>query len=476
MKLGETLVNAGLVTEDQVAQALANQTHTGLRLGAALVSIGAITEQRLDAFLRRTPAEPTRIDATGLDEAFLLSHLIKQAYVDRLDNVAQLSRASKLSPGIVADLVQMAVDRALFRAVGERAGAMAYALTDAGNRWAQQALEQSQYVGPAPVALEQFIDLVGRQKITNRIVRPAMVRQAVEGLTIAESFMEKLGPALNSGRPILMYGPPGNGKTSVARRFAGIFDDPIYLPYAVMIGGQVMRVFDPNLHEALPVAAERPSDMPSIARVELPDARWVYCRRPFVVAGGELTLEMLDLQYDETSRFYEAPLHVKASGGCFVIDDFGRQLVQPTALLNRWIVPMENRIDFLKLRNGKSFEIPFEALLVFSTNLEPEDLMDPAFLRRLPYKIEVGAPSREAYRTILEGECKTFGLTMTDAVFDRIVQAVTGTKAMELAAYQPRFIVDQVVATCQFLGEPPHFEDRFIDYAVDNLKITEHRS
>jgi hypothetical protein len=242
-----------------------------------------------------------------------------------------------------------------------------------------------------------------------------------------------------------------------------------------MVGGQVMRVFDQNLHEPLPLAMDRPADMPSIARVELPDARWVYCRRPFVVAGGELTLEMLDLQYDESARFYEAPLHVKASGGCFVIDDFGRQLVQPTALLNRWIVPMENRIDFLKLRNGKSFEIPFEALLVFSTNLEPEDLMDPAFLRRLPYKIEVGAPSIDAYRRIFEAECGSVGLTMTDAAFDRIVQVVTGTKAMELAAYQPRFIVDQIVATCQFLGEPPHFEDRFIDYAVDNLKITAHR-
>jgi len=190
-----------------------------------------------------------------------------------------------------------------------------------------------------------------------------------------------------------------------------------------------------------------------------------------VVTGGELTLEMLDLRYDPSGHYYEAPLHLKALGGCFVIDDFGRQLVSPTALLNRWIVPLESRIDFLKLHTGKSFSIPFEELVIFSTNLEPEDLMDPAFLRRLPYKIEVGAPSLEIYRRIFEKECERQGLPLPVEVFEYIVYKLKKEKAMELAAFQPKFIVDQVVATCRFMKEAPHFEPRFIEYALNNLRV-----
>ena len=187
--------------------------------------------------------------------------------------------------------------------------------------------------------------------------------------------------------------------------------------------------------------------------------------------GGELTLEMLDLRYDETGRFYEAPLHMKALGGCFFIDDFGRQLVSPTHLLNRWIVPLESRYDFLKLHTGKSFRIPFEELVIFSTNLDPEDLMDPAFLRRLPYKIEVGGPDAGRYRRIMQAECERNGMKLTEEIFAYVVNKLRREKQMDLAAYQPRFIVDQVVATCRFLEQPPHFEARYIDYALDNLRV-----
>jgi hypothetical protein len=246
----------------------------------------------------------------------------------------------------------------------------------------------------------------------------------------------------------------------------------IYVPYAISIEGQIIRIFDPSIHIAInDPAKKKEDDGLSFLRTEEFDVRWVACRRPFVMAGGELTLEMLDLRYDETGHFYEAPLHVKALGGCFVIDDFGRQLVSPTNLLNRWIVPLESRVDYLKLHTGKTFSIPFEELVIFSTNLEPEDLMDPAFLRRLPYKTEVGAPSIELYKRIFERESERQGMIMLDDDFAMIVYKIIEEKQLEFAAYHPKFIVDQVVASCRFMGQEPHFEPRFIDYAIDNLRV-----
>jgi hypothetical protein len=270
---------------------------------------------------------------------------------------------------------------------------------------------------------------------------------------------------------MLLYGPPGNGKTSIALSFANVFRDVIYMPYAVSVEGQIIRVFDTSFHVVFNPTTLDDESRISFARREEYDSRWVPCGRPFVFTGGELTLEMLDLRYDEASNFYEAPLHVKALGGCFVIDDFGRQLVSPTNLLNRWIVPLENKVDYLKLHTGTSFAIPFEEMVIFSTNLEPESLMDPAFLRRLPYKIEVGPPSLSLYKEIFDKECERAGMTLTLEIFDLIVQRITVEKQLGLAGYQPKFIVDQVVATCRFMEQQPHFEPRFIEYAIDNLRV-----
>jgi len=270
---------------------------------------------------------------------------------------------------------------------------------------------------------------------------------------------------------MLLYGPPGNGKTSITQSFATVFDSVIYLPYAVMIDGQIMRVFDPSIHVPINNGDAGRRNPVNALRREQYDARWVAIRRPFVVAGGELTLEMLDLRYDMTTGFYEAPLHIKALGGCFVIDDFGRQIVSPTTLLNRWIVPMESRVDYLKLHTGKSFSIPFEALVIFSTNLDPEDLVDPAFLRRLPYKIEVGAPSLETYVTIFQDVCKKAGVPLTEEALKIIVHKVKVEKGMEFAAYHARFIIDQVLAISRFMDEPPRIDKRSIDYALKNLKL-----
>jgi DNA polymerase III delta prime subunit len=468
--LGELLVLTKIVTRAQLDEALKRQSQGGGRLGDNLVALGALSQEALEAFLARVPHEPDDLQDTGVNSLDLLNLLLKHIYTTRIETVVQFTDALKLPPHLVQELVRMGVARELLVAMGSTGSTMRYTLSEQGRRWAQDALKGSQYIGPAPVSLDAFCERVRLQKISSEQVTFGNIRDALNGYNVTDEFIRKIGPGLNSGRAMLLYGPPGNGKTTVALSFANVFNTVIYMPYAVMIEGQIMRVYDPSLHApATPEAGS--GEFSGGLRREESDARWVPIRRPFVVTGGELTLEMLDLSYDPMAGFYEAPLHLKALGGCFVIDDFGRQIVSPENLLNRWIVPMESRLDYLKLHTGKSFSIPFEALVIFSTNLNPEDLMDAAFLRRLPYKIEVGGPSPENYRAIFEKLTGQLGIEFTDDMFATILHKVTAERQMELAAYHPRFIVDQVVAIARFMGTNPRFDSGSIDYALDNLKV-----
>jgi DNA polymerase III delta prime subunit len=472
MQLGPLLVRAKLITVEQMTAALARQAVEGGHFGDQLVAAGDLTRDQLEAFLHKTPTEPDSIEATGIDESELVGLMMKLIYTWRLESAREFADAIKLPSHVILKLIRIAIDQKLLYARGVRAdnaSAMNYAMTELGQKWAIDALQRSQYTGPAPVTLDVFNERVNMQKITNEIITFQRVRQSVTDLAMEDTLIEQAGPALNSGRAILLYGPPGNGKTTFALRLANVFSDLIYIPYAVSVEGQIIRVFDPSIH--VPIASDAADVAASILRGEAIDARWVACKRPFVVAGGELTLEMLDLRYDETSKFYEAPLHMKALGGCFVIDDFGRQLVSPTVLLNRWIVPLESRIDYLKLHTGKSFSIPFDELVIFSTNLEPEDLMDPAFLRRLPYKIEIGGPSVEMFRSIFRKECKLHGIDLADDIFAEIVHKIQVEKELDLAKFQPRFLMEQVVASCRFMEQPPSLVPRFLDYAIDNLRV-----
>ncbi len=474
-RLGDLLIKAKLIKEEDVTRALERMRSEGRRLGDNLVAIGAIDQRTLDRFIHRTPKEPKNIAETGIDETELLALLMKAIYTSALTTVPQYIEALKLAPQIVNDLTRMAIDRQLLYTLGTRnpqsAVGIVYALTEEGRRWTVDQMSRSGYVGPAPVPLADFVEMMALQKPTNERISPDRVRAAVKDLVLADDIVEQIGPALNSGRAILLYGTPGNGKTSVALSFASVFSDVIHVPYAIWIEGQIIRFHDPRVHIGVSTETEKKDDGESFIRRETYDMRWVSCRRPFVITGGELTLEMLDMRYDREGHYYEAPLHMKALGGCFFIDDFGRQLVSPASLLNRWIVPLENRVDYLKLHTGKTFSIPFEELVIFSTNLEPEKLMDPAFLRRLPYKIEVNPPNLVYYRSIFERECGRHGLALREDVFKYIVYLVKEEMGMELAAYHPKFIVDQVVATCRFLGEIPELRSPYVDYAINNLGV-----
>ncbi len=468
------LVRAGLLSDEEIANAANSQSLSGRALGEHLPAPADTEPEVTDPHQNRAPREPASLAHTGIDSTDLLLLLLKLIHIERLYTVAQFSNAIKLPPHLVAELVRTAVERHLLQSNGSPDSKFAnirYALTDDGKREALDALQITRYTGPAPVPLDDFTQQIARQKLNNEVITPQRIREALADLVVDERLVEQSGPAMTSCRAILLYGPPGNGKTSVAVRLATVFEEVIFVPHAISIDGQIIRVFDMAVHE--PVEHDLPvrEDDFSLIRHSPHDLRWVPCRRPIVVTGGELTLEMLDLRYDNISNLYEAPLHMKALGGCLFIDDFGRQLLSPTHLLNRWIVPLESRMDFLRLQNGKTFRIPFEELLIFSTNLDPEDLMDTAFLRRLPYKIEVPAPSLEHFYGIFEIETAKYGMDFNDQVFDRIVNRITQEKGLELAAYHPRFIVEQVAATCRFLGLPIHLNQRFVDHAIDNLRV-----
>ena len=478
MRLGELLLRAKLITEESLAAALGRQSVYGGDLGENLIALGVIERRIIEKYLHRVPQEPKDIASTGIADTELLAIFMKIVYSMRLEKAGQISDAIKLPQHVVMELARMAIERQLLYTLGSLSSDslldIRYALTEEGKRWTLDALQRSGYIGPAPVTLAEFVERVSLQKPTNERVTMDQVTKAIRSLTIEQSFVEQAGPALNSGRAILLYGPPGNGKTSVALCFASIYEELIHIPYAIIIEGQIIRFYDPRIHiqgtQPAKKAEEEDPEIVSFKR-ETYDRRWVSCRRPFVMAGGELTLDMLDLRYDPVGQFYEAPLHMKALGGCFLIDDFGRQMVTPRDLLNRWIVPMESRVDYMKLRTGASFCIPFEEIVIFATNLDPEDLMDPAFLRRLPYKIEVGPPKVDQFRRIFDLECEKRKIVLTDDVFNFIVYLITKEKGMDLAGYQPTFIIDQVEATCRFLTKDPELRSPYIEYAINNLRV-----
>ncbi len=338
-----------------------------------------------------------------------------------------------------------------------------------GSERAIQALDRDQYVGPAPVSLERYNEMVLRQSVGDLVVGPEDVQRALSHLVVAPQFINKVGPAVNSGRSFFLYGPPGNGKTVIAKSIVRMLKGTVYIPYTVMVDGQIIRLYDELNHRL----AEDPQDENREGKVSLgsansTDPRWVKIRRPEIIVGGELTMRNLDLIYDPISKTYEAPFQMKANTGLFVIDDFGRQQMRPQDLLNRWIVPLELRVDFLTLQTGKKIEVPFDQLIVFSTNLDPRDLVDDAFLRRIRHKLKVDNPDEKTYYQIMQRECAAHNLELTPDTFVYLMQKHYLAENRSLRCCHPRDIVDQIVDISTYFGTRPALTKQLLDAACES--------
>jgi hypothetical protein len=444
------------------------------------MSLAAAAAALLESDTRTGPvqpmpsAPPQTIAETGLHPDTLAQLMLKTLIAGETSGT-QLAEHMRLPYTVLEAMIQHARVEKLLEvrgATGTGTAGYRYVLTDLGRDRANQFLEISRYIGPAPVPLAQYHAYVR----ACMAARPTVTRERLSGgfehLVVNDAMYDLLGPAVNSGKSLFLYGAPGNGKTVVAEGIGRALGSDMHVPHAVDVDGQTITVFDPVNHvPTTPIGAST-----SVITNAAHDRRWETIRRPVVVVGGELTLEMLDLTFNPISRFYEAPIQMKANGGVFVVDDFGRQRIPPRDLLNRWIVPLESRVDYLTLHTGRKFELPFNVFIIFATNLKPESLADEAFLRRIPYKIRAKNPSLTEYARIFELNCRRRGLAYDAETIDYLQRKYYQPRNVEMRACHPRDLIEQVVDMCRYSGRAPEITHDLLDRACASYFIEESAS
>lgn len=409
------------------------------------------------------PQAPKNLKESGLSLGFLNDLLIRTLYVRGTMLGLELARSCCLPFNVIDESLKfLKNEKCIEVGGGDSVGRVSYrfSLTELGRRRAQDAMEMCKYTGPAPVPIEDYIEQTYRQAVTGITCTPELLRSPFSHLVLKEELFNAIGPAIVSGKSVFVYGPPGTGKTSVARSIGEFMNSQggeIFVPYAFLAESAVITVYDQAVHHMGDSSgSDRLEDSQAVYERLMGggnDERWVRIRRPVIVTGGELTLDMLDLRFNASANFYQAPLHVKANGGVFLIDDFGRQLVSPKELLNRWILPLEDRHDYLTLASGKKFEVPFEQLIIFSTNLDPRKLVDDAFLRRMRHKVEVGSPPREVYERIFAANCKRLGMTpLPEAI--QFLYDTYYDKGRTVRASDCRDLLEIVQSICRFRRQP----------------------
>lgn len=438
---------------------------------------GAAAESTND--LPRPPEQPDSIAATGLGMGFLTDLVLKIIYFQGNVTGNKLEELTKLPfLNVIDQVLQFLKLEEYVDIVGAEGGfgerSFQYVITNRGRVKVHELLDRSQYAGAAPVPLDQYVEMVKRQSLGNVVINKNAIRKAFDHLVVNENMLDKIGPAANSARSLFLYGPPGNGKTTIAEGIANMFSGYVMLPYAVEVDGQIIKIYDPLNHKVVQrnevsrVEEDSPFGQPAVeATPYMPDARWLICKRPQVVVGGELIMEQLELIFDPVSRVYEAPFQLKANGGLFMIDDFGRQKCRPQDLLNRWIVPLEKKVDYLALQTGKKIAVPFDVLIVFSTNLSPKDLVDDAFLRRIRHKIEVPNPSPNEFRDIFRLVCKAKGIPYSDEGLRYLIQEHYLKTGRDLRSCHPRDLCDQILDEAKYSTVSPAMTKELLDRACE---------